>query len=394
MNLDAIQLALRNAGIDGWLFFDFHHRDLMAYKILGLSTEGLTTRRWFYFIPAEGAPVKLSHKVEPRKLDPLPGEQRFYLAWTELHESLKQIVAGKRKIAMQYSPMNSIPYVSVADAGTVELIRSFGPEIVSSADLVQQFEAVMDETGFASHRDTGEIVHAIKDEAFGLLDQALRKSGPLTEYDVARFILSRFKEEGLTADGATPIVGFNDHPADPHFEPTEQNAHTLHHGDTILIDLWARRENPPGVYYDITWCGFAGQTPPGMYQEIWNTVCEARDAALQLVRDRFEAGRPCHGYEVDDAARNVIRKAGYGEVFLHRTGHSIGTDDVHGNGVNIDNLETRDERLLVPGICFSIEPGIYLEGRMAVRTEIDVFIKPDGTVEVCGPIQKDLLLVG
>jgi Xaa-Pro aminopeptidase len=394
MNLDAIQQALRDAGMDGWLFFDFHHRDLMAYKILGLSTEGLTTRRWFYFVPAEGQPVKLSHKVEPRKLEPLPGEQRFYLAWTELHENLKQIVAGKSKVAMQYSPQNSIPYVSVADAGTVELIRSFGPEIVSSADLVQQFEAVIDEAGFASHRDTGATVQRIKDEAFGLLDQALRQSGPITEYDVARFILTRFEEEGLTADGATPIVGFNDHPADPHFEPTEENAHTLHHGDTILIDLWARRKQPPCVYYDVTWCGFAGQTPPGLYQEIWSVVCDARDAALDFVRERFRTGDPCHGYDVDDVARGVIEKAGYGKEFLHRTGHSIGSDDVHGNGVNIDNLETRDERKLVPGICFSIEPGIYLEGRMAVRTEIDVFIKLDGTVEVCGPIQKDLLLVG
>jgi len=394
MNLDAIQKALREAGTDGWLFFDFHHRDLMAYKILGLSTEGLTTRRWFYFIPAQGEPVKLSHKVEAGKLESLPGEQRYYLAWTELHENLQRIVGPHKTIAMQYSPMNNIPYVSVADAGTVELIRSFGPEVVSSADLVQQFEAVTDEAGFQSHLETGDIVQGIKNEAFNLLDRALRQSGPITEHDVAQFILTRFEEEGLTADGATPIVGFNDHPADPHFEPTAQNAHTLHHGDTVLIDLWARRKNPPCVYYDVTWCGFAGQEPPAQYVEIWTAVCGARDAALEFVRERFKTGEPTHGYEVDDVARHVVREAGYGEYFLHRTGHSIGTDDVHGNGVNIDNLETRDDRMLVPGICFSIEPGIYLAGKMAVRTEIDVFIKPDGEVEVCGPIQKDLILIG
>jgi Xaa-Pro aminopeptidase len=394
MDLAAIQGALRDAGFDGWLFFDFHHRDMMAYKILGLDSGPLTTRRWFYYIPAEGEPIKLSHKVEPTKLKPLPGEQRFYLPWTQLHEELKSIVGGKQKVAMQYSPMNNIPYVSVADAGTVELIRSFGPEVVSSAGLVQQFEAVSDEAGFQSHMETGEIVHRIKDEAYDLLDKSLKQSGPISEHDVAQFILTRFEEEGLTADGATPIVGFNDHPADPHFEPTAENAHTLHHGDTILIDLWARRKEPPGVYYDVTWCGFVGQDPPALYTEIWRAVCAARDAALDFVRQRFAAGEACHGYEVDDVCRNVIIEAGYGDEFLHRTGHSIGTDDVHGNGVNIDNLETRDDRMLVPGVCFSIEPGIYLDGRMAVRTEIDVFIKPDGKVEVCGPIQEELIRIG
>jgi Xaa-Pro aminopeptidase len=394
MNLDAIQKALRDAKIDGWLFFDFHHRDLMAYKILGLNTESLTTRRWFYFIPAEGEPVKLSHKVEPRKLESLPGEQRYYLPWTELHEKLKAIVGGLGRVAMQYSPMNNIPYVSVADAGTVELIRSFGAEVVSSADLVQQFEAVTDESGFQSHRETGEIIQRIKDEAYAKMDEALKRSEPVTEYEVAQFILKRFDEEGLTSDGASPIVGFNDHPADPHFEPTAENAHTLGRGDTILIDLWARRKEPPGVYYDVTWCGFAGEEPPAKYTEIWSTVCAARDAALDFVRQKFSAGEPCYGFEVDDACRDVVRKAGYGDEFLHRTGHSIGMDDVHGNGVNIDNLETRDDRMLVPGICFSIEPGIYLAGSMAVRTEIDVFIALDGSVEVCGPIQKDLILIG
>ncbi len=393
MDLDRIQQALREAQVDGWLFCDFHHRDPMAYSILGLNPESLTSRRWFYFIPTEGEPVKLSHRVEATKLDPLPGNQEFYLAWTELHKQLERIIGGPRKIAMQYSPLNNIPYVSVVDAGTIELVRSFGAEVVSSADLVQQFEAVHDEAGLESHIQAGRLVQGIKDEAFAKMDTARRDSHPLSEIDVARFILGRFEEEGLAADGAVPIVGFNDHPADPHFEPTADNSHTLKRGDTILVDLWARRKTPPGVYYDVTWCGFAGDTPPEEYETIFKVVCSARDAALALVRERFASGTPCHGYEVDDAAREVIRQAGYGDRFLHRTGHSIGTD-VHGNGANIDNLETRDDRLLTPGVCFSVEPGIYLEGRMAVRTEIDVFIRPSGSVEVCGPIQKELILIG
>ena len=268
MQLTAIQQALRAAQLDGWLFCDFHHRDPMAYRILGLDDESMTTRRWFYFVPAEGEPVKLAHKVEPGKLEPLPGRQEHYLAWTELHSKLKSILEGRSRVAMQYSPLNNIPYVSVVDAGTVELVRSMGPEVVSSADLVQQFETVTDAAGFRSHCDTGQLVQGIKDEAFDLMGKAIRDSGPISEYQVKEFILARFEEEGLTSDGASPIVGFNDHPADPHFEPTEENAYALHHGDTILVDLWARWMQPPGIYYDVTWCGFVGKTPPALYVEI------------------------------------------------------------------------------------------------------------------------------
>jgi Xaa-Pro aminopeptidase len=393
MELEAIQEALRKADFDGWLFYDFHHRDPLAYRILGLDENSQTTRRWFFFIPAQGEPVRLSHRVEPTKLSDLPGRQEFYLAWTELHEKLKQILDGVGKVAMQYSPMNNIPYVSIVDAGTVELVRSFGAEVVSSADLVQRFEALNDEDGFQSHRDTGVLVHAIKDEAYALMDSALRESRRLTEYDVKEFILQRFEEHGLTPDGACPIVGFNDHPADPHFEPRQGAAYTLHTGDTILVDLWARRKEPKGLYYDITWCGYAGQDPPAQYSEIFGAVCRARNAAVEFVRGRFGDGIPTRGHEVDDVTRKVVADAGYGDAFIHRTGHSIGTE-VHGNGANIDNLETRDERLLVAGACFSIEPGIYLPGRMAVRTEIDVCITPDGEVEIAGPIQDGLILVG
>lgn len=393
MDLGAIQRALGEAGLDGWLLYDFHHRDPLAYRILGLDATRMTTRRWFYFIPAAGEPVKLTHRVEPGKLAALPGRQEHYLPWTELHERLRRILEGRRKVAMQYSPLNAIPYVSLVDAGTVELVRSCGAEVVSSADLLQRFESATGDAGYHSHVAAGTIVQAIKDEAFALMDKAVRDSGPITEYDVREFILARFAEERLTSDGAIPIVGFNDHPADPHFEPTAENAYTLHHGDTILVDLWARVKEPPGVYYDITWCGFAGGRPPALYCEIFSVACRARDAALAFVRERFAAGRPCRGCEVDQVAREVVTRAGYGPAFVHRTGHSIGYD-VHGTGANLDNLETRDERLLVPGTCFSIEPGIYLEGQMAVRTEIDVYLTPAGAVEVAGPIQQELVLIG
>jgi Xaa-Pro aminopeptidase len=291
MDQTAIQSALGEAGLGGWLFCDFHHRDHLAYRILGLDDSSMTTRRWFYFVPAEGEPVKLSHRVEPGKLEPLPGRQEHYLAWTELHDKLAKIMNGRGKVAMQYSPMNNIPYISTVDAGTIELIRSFGVEVVSSADLVQRFEAVSGDEGYNSHRETGDVVQRIKDEAFVLMGKAIHDSGPITEYQVLQFILARFEEEQLTSDGDSPIVGFNDHPADPHFEPTEENAYSLHHGDTILIDLWARKKQPPGIYYDITWCGFAGETPPALYQEIFGVVCRARDAALEFVRQRVEAGR-------------------------------------------------------------------------------------------------------
>jgi len=393
MELQAIQGALDAARLDGWLFCDFHHRDKLAISILGLDS-GMTTRRWFYFVPPQGNPIKLVHKVEPRKLDALPGETRFYLAHTELREGLREILTGKRRVAMQYSPMNNIPYVAIVDAGTIELVRSFDVEVVSSADLVQRFEAVTGEEGFASHCDAGDAVQKVKDDAFRGMDEALRKAQHISEYDVREFILAGFESAGLTANGDIPIVAFNEHAADPHFEPTKQNAKTLHHGDTILVDLWARKLAPGSVYYDITWCGFAGQTPPPQYAQIWSAATKARDAGLDLVRRRFAEGQLCHGYEVDDAVRAVVTNAGFGPQFVHRTGHSIGSAKVHGNGANIDNLETKDERALVPGTCFSIEPGIYLEGRMAVRAEIDVFIRPSGEVVVHGPIQQELIRIG
>jgi Xaa-Pro aminopeptidase len=393
MNLGAIQSALKAAGLDGWLFCDHHRRDQTAYGILGLSGRHMASRRWFYWLPASGEPVKLAHRVEPRMLDKLPGKQEHYLAWVELHQKLKAMVGGAKKIAMQYSPENNIPYIGLVDAGTVELIRSFGPTVVTSADLVQQFEATFGDEGLKSHTWAGERVQRIKDEIFASMESALSGGAKVTEYEFKEQIVRRFAEEGLTCEGESPIVGFNDHPADPHFEPTEANAFTLRKGDTILLDLWARRIEPVGVYYDITWCAFAGDKPKAKYVEIFTVARDARDAAVAFVTKKLDAGTPVHGYEVDDACRKVVKDAGYGDYFLHRTGHSIGTT-VHGNGANIDNLETRDERLIVPGTCFSIEPGIYLAGSMAVRTEVDVYVTSAGKTTVIGDIQKELVLLG
>jgi len=391
-DITRIQRELAAVGVDGWLFYDFHNRDAISYHVLGLDSGKFTSRRWFYWIPAQGEPVRLCSKVESTKLDALPGQKRLYLSWRELHESLKAILGHARRVAMQYSPTANIPYVSIVDGGTIDLIRSLGYEVVTSAGLVQTFQAVLDEAAYRSHLAAGERVQRIKNEAFALIASELRAGRPLTQYDVQQFIVRRYGEEGLTCKGEFPIVGTNEQPADPHFEPTLANARPIRKGDTVLIDLWAKLDQPGAIFYDITWCGFVGPNPPVKYMEIFRVVRDARDAALEFVKARYAAGQPVFGWEVDDVCRAVVVKAGYGDHFIHRTGHSIG-EEVHGNGVNIDNLETRDERQLVPGICFSVEPGIYLAGTMAVRTEIDVFITPDGRVDVAGDMQRELILV-
>jgi Xaa-Pro dipeptidase len=387
-----IQHEIRAAGCDGWLLYDFHNRDAVAYRVLGLDPNKFTSRRWFYWIPAHGEPVRLLSKVEPLKLEGVHGAKRFYLSWRELHASLKEILSPAKKVAMQYSPMNNIPYVSLVDGGTIELIRSLGFEVVSSAGLVQTFEAVLDDAALQSHIDAGVLIQQIKDEAFALIGSELRAGRTITQYDVQQYIIRRYGELGLDCMGEWPMVGTNEHPADPHFEPCPANARPIKHGDTVLIDLWAKLAQPRSIFYDITWCGFVGQHPPAKYVEIFRTVRDARDAAVAFVRERFAQQAPVHGWEVDDVCRAVVKKAGYGEYFIHRTGHSIG-EEVHGNGVNIDNLETKDERQIVPGVCFSIEPGIYLAGEMAVRSELDVFVTPAGSVEVAGAIQHELVLI-
>jgi Xaa-Pro aminopeptidase len=391
MDLDKIQGTLRERGLGGWLFCDFHGRDQLAYRILGLDATKMTTRRWFYFIPARGKPKKLVHSVEKGRLDSLPGSKLVYLPWEQLHAILKRTLGRPKKIAMQYSPKSNIPYVSLVDAGIIELVKSFGHKIVTSADLVQMFEAVISEEGYRLHKEAGVLVDRIRAEAFQRIRDAIAAQDGMTEYDLQQFIVRRFKENGLVTDDP-PIVGTNEHPADPHFEPTPSNARAFKQGDTVLIDLWAKKNMPGAIYYDITWVGFIGDTPSPKYAEMFGVVKSARDAAVEFVKRKFADGERCYGWQVDDVCRGVVKRAGYGKFFVHRTGHSIG-EEVHGNGVNIDNLETKDERQLIPGCCFSVEPGIYLESEMAVRTEVNVFIKHDGQAEVTGEVQKELVRI-
>lgn len=390
MNIEAIQKELKNEGLDGWLFYDFHNRDPIAIRILNIDPKRFTSRRWFYFIPSEGTPKKLVHKIESWKLDHLPGEKLIYLPWEELHSNLRQILAGAKRIAMQYSPRNSIPYVSNVDAGTVELVRSFGIEVLSSANLVSLFEAHLTDEEIETHARAGELMHKVKDLTFLEICKRIKNGENPTEYEIQLFMLDLFKEFKLVNNDG-PIVAINEHAADPHFEPTPENCYKMKEGDLVLLDLWAKLDQEKSIYYDITWMGYIGTTVPNKLEEIFQIVLDARDNALKLVQERFAKNIPVFGFEVDDAARKVIIDKGFGKFFTHRTGHNIG-EEVHGNGTHMDNLETRDERRIIPGSCFSIEPGIYLpEERLGFRSEIDVVVTNKAEVVVFGDIQKAII---
>jgi len=394
MNLEHIQQALRDAGLGGWLFYDFDNRDPIAYRMLGLPNKH-TSRRWYYYVPATGEPTRLVHSVEPGKLDTLPGKKIPYRTWETMQAELRTLLAGQGKVAMQYSPDCTIPYLSRVDAGTVELVRSCGVEVVSSADLVSRFEAVLDAAGWESHQLAGDKMHAVLGETWAEIARQLRAGEPCTENGIQTFMVQRYAHHGLDCEGQFPIVAVNAHAGDPHFDPTPEAGGPIKDGDAILIDLWAKLAQPGSIYYDITWCGIVGDGPiPKKYQEIWDIACAARDRAVAFVTDRLASGEPLYGYEVDRACRQVIETQGYGPYFVHRTGHSIG-EQVHGNGAHIDDLETRDRRELIPGLLFSIEPGIYLaeEAGLGVRTEIDVFIGPDRRPQIYGPIQHELVRV-
>jgi Xaa-Pro aminopeptidase len=391
MNIENVQEKLKESGIDGWLFYDFHNRDPLAYRILGLDASKMTTRRWYYFIPAEGEPVRIVHSIEQARLDSLPGKKIIYRAWKEQHQILREVLSKSKRVAMQYSPMNSIPYVSMVDAGTIELIRSFGVEVISSADLVTEFEARIDRHGYELHKKAGVIMHAILGTAFSEITDALRKGILLTEFGLQQKMLHMYKINDMECDGMPPIVAVNEHASDPHFEPAKENSQVIKEGDLVLIDLWARKNIPEGIYYDITWMGYCGKEVPAKINEVFNVVKNARDQAVEFLREKIENGEKVHGYEVDDACRSVISEAGYEKYFTHRTGHSIG-HEVHGAGTNIDNLETQDRRILGRGSLFSIEPGIYLPD-FGVRSEINVFIHDNLKVEVTGNAQEEIMLL-
>jgi Xaa-Pro dipeptidase len=389
MDLPAIQSALRDAGLDAWLFYDHHHRDPIAAAILGLPDHGLVSRRWYYVIPADGDPRKLVHRIESGKLDSLPGSKGSYSSWQELHAALKAMLAPWKRIAMQYSPNNAIMYVSMVDAGTVELLRSFGKEIVSSADLVSRFQAVLTPEQIASHHSAQILLDDILVEGFQLIGSRARAGTPATEYEMMVWFKEAMRREGLTTDHG-PNVSVNENSSDSHYEPAAESSRPIQSGDFLLIDIWARKDFPGSCWYDITWTGVVNRDPTDRERIIFAIVRDARDAAIRAVRQAFEASQPIAGFEADDAAREVIRKAGYAEYFTHRTGHNIGAE-LHGNGAHLDNLETHDERRILPFTCFSVEPGIYLP-EFGVRSEINM-ITTDQTAAVTGAVQQELVRI-
>ncbi len=387
MDLSAIQAALRERNFDAWVFYDHHHRDPIAYKVLGLSDHLMVTRRWFYVIPAHGEPAKLNHRIEAGHLNSLPGNRQLYSSWQELQQNLKSMLAPYKKLAMQYSPENMVPYIGLVDAGTIELIRSFGHEIASSANLVAKFEAALTAEQIQTHFAARDAIDAITEAAFKEIGRRVRNGGT-HEYEMQQFIMEAFKRESLVTDDP-PIVAVNANSGNPHFEPSADRSTPIREGDLVLLDIWAKKNTPGAVYYDITWTGVVG-TPSPRHQEIFQIVRDARLTGTRTVQEAFKAKRLLHGWEVDEATRAFITKAGYGQYFVHRTGHSIGTE-VHGNGANIDNLETKDDREIIPNTLFSIEPGIYLS-EFGVRSEVDVLIR-NGAAEVTGREQKELVII-
>jgi len=395
--IEAIQQALKDADLDGWLFYSFRESDPIAANILHTGGDGhIATRRWFYLVPQSGEPTKINHSIERNVLDHLPGHRLIYLPWQQLHSHLKSSLAAlndKRspRIAMQYSPDAAIPYLSRVDAGTIELIRSFGVEIVSSADLVQRFESAWNAEQLEMHEEAARGLYAVVKDAFAEIGRRISAGTPTNEYDIQQYILDGFSARGMFSKDP-PIVAVNANSAMPHYEPTADKHSPINKGDFVLIDLWAKLKRPDAVYADITWTSFVGQTIPDEVVRVFNLVRDARDAATNFVKESFAAGRKTYGWEVDDACRAVIQKGGYGDYFIHRTGHNIHTE-VHGNGANIDNLETKDNRVLIPHTCFSIEPGIYLEGKFGVRSEIDVYVG-DREARVTGGVpQRDVVAI-
>src|ERR1700730_3303157 len=388
MDLAAIQAALRERNIDAWLFYDHHHRDPIAYSVLGLRNDQMVTRRWFYLVPANGEPAKLVHKIEPGHLDTLPGKKRTYAAWQELFDQVKTVLASHRDVAMQYSPNNLVFTISLVDGGTLDLIRGLGKNVVSSGDLVALFEATLTEEQIDTHFAARDAIDAITAAAFQEIGRRVRNGGT-NEHQIQQWFMEAFRRENLVTDDP-PIVGVNAHSGDPHYEPRAENSAPIREGDFVLLDVWAKKNTPGAVYYDITWTGFVGKAPSDRIHEIFEIVRDARDSGVRVVLDAVSAGRRIAGWEVDRATRGHIKTEGYGDYFIHRTGHSIGTE-VHANGANMDDLEIHDERQILPNSCFSIEPGIYLP-EFGVRSEVNVLVRPK-SAEVTGKIQREIVII-
>ncbi|MFA6978950.1 MAG: M24 family metallopeptidase [Ignavibacteriaceae bacterium] len=387
LNITKIQNILKDRNIDGWLLFDFRGSNDLALEILGIKKESHLTRRFFYFIPKTGTPSKIVNAIEEHNLAHLPGNKLSFSSHNSLREHLATTLSGSKTIAMEYSPMNAIPYLSKIDAGTLELVKTFGVEIVSSADLITQFTAIWSPEQYEENVPVAKELVETASDAFNFIKNKILAGDTLTEYSVQQFIMDEFKKKNLITD-FPPIVGVNENSANPHYAPDETVFKEIKKNDFVLIDLWAKRPDDSSVWSDITWVGFVGDSVPEKYLKIWKIVKNARDAAFTLVDKRFRMNVPVYGYEVDDASRKVIEDAGYGKYFIHRTGHSI-TTTLHGSGPHMDNYETKDERRLLPSTSFSIEPGIYLTGDFGIRSEIDVFIHPDGLVEQTSGIKQE-----
>ena len=390
-DIPAIQAALRHFGIDGWLLYDFRGSNPLARRVVQIADGAMLTRRWFYFIPARGEPQKLLHRIEPRALDHLPGPSRSYLQWQQLEAGVGELVRGVKTVAMEYVPRNANPYVSRVDAGTVELVKSCGVEVVPSGDLIQMFEACWDDAQWAMHLEAAKHTRSAYDAAFAFIAERVRRNGGVRETEVQQHILDHFQQHNLITDHP-PIVGVGPHSGDPHYEPQAGSDAAIKQGDFVLVDLWAKMARPRSVYSDLTRLAFVGGDVPKKYVEVFNIVAASRDAGIRRVRDAFGKGEQLRGWQVDRAARDVIEKAGYGEYFIHRTGHSIGEED-HGNGANMDDLETHEMRMVLPRTCFSIEPGIYLP-EFGVRSEINIYIDAGGGVNVTGGEQWEIVRIG
>ena len=386
MDLNRIQESLRREKLDGWLFFDHHVRDALAYRVLGVTPAGHVSRRWYYFIPADGEPRGLVHRIESKMLDAAPGEKLLYSSWREQQDGLAKLLAGAHRVAMQYSPRCAIPYVAMVDAGTIEWVRELGVEIATSAELIQEFEACLSDGQFESHAEAGRRVDVIRGGAFRFI--ADRLTSGVDEVAVRDWVLAEFEKAGLVTDSG-PIVGVNSHAGDPHYEPTPATSVPIKAGDFVLLDMWAKLDQPGSFFNDITWNAHCGD-PPERVARVFEIVRDARDKAVEAVVSAVASGREIRGFEVDDAARAHIEAKGFGEKFVHRTGHSIG-ESVHGSGANMDNLETHDERRIVPGALFSVEPGIYLDD-FGVRSEVNVFVGA-GKASTTGEVQRELVRI-
>jgi Xaa-Pro aminopeptidase len=387
LDVSAIQKTLASEQIDGWLLYDFHGSNPIAVSLAGLNGAH-TTRRWYYFIPATGEPQKLVHAIEPFVLDKLPGQKHEYAGRRQLEQGVSEILRGSKVVAMEYSPECAIPYLARVDAGTVDFIRRLGMRVISSGDLVGRFEAAWDAEAIATHRAASEKLYRIKDRTFELVGAKLTAGDPIDEYAVQQQMVKWFREEGLIADAA-PIVAAQEHAGNPHYAPTRDQSRAIRPNELLLLDLWGKLDQPGAVYADITWTGFAGE-PPADIARAFGVIVAGRDAAIRKVQTAVAAGEPICGWEVDRATRDVITAAGFGQAFIHRTGHSLG-EDVHGNGVHMDDYETHDDRRLVPGTGFTIEPGIYTK-TFGVRTEVNMVVG-EKSAAVTGPCQQALVRI-